>query len=394
MAADQPSDARQRSSLTFSLRTLFLIGMTSGVFLAAARWGGGSVLGVVVGSFAVAEFIWIWFSVGIFVSAFRPAARSESQFVPTIRSEPMKPNKPSAEPQPAPWSFLLGTAYMTVGCVGIAAVAFGPYINAAFAVVIAVETLFVGASLTFWFIVTRQFRRMRFTIATLLYIGIPISLLLPATKADFGPRYRPQCSNNLKQLGLALLAYERAYGSFPPAYVADANGKPLYSWRVLILPFLDQGNLAKQIRGDEAWDSPNNAKWTAAPFTIFDCPNDKQPAKSPPALTSYVAVVGPHTAWSGTKPRKLSDFNDPSRTILVVEIANSGIHWAEPRDLYIGQMPVAINPKVGQGISSEHPGGVNAVFADGSVHFLPDTIDLKKLAELLDLDGCNDQSAY
>jgi prepilin-type processing-associated H-X9-DG protein len=54
----------------------------------------------------------------------------------------------------------------------------------------------------------------------------------------------------------------------------------------------------------------------------------------------------------------------------------------------------SLNPKVGQGISSDHPGGVNAVFADGSIRFLSDTIDPKTLAELLDLDGCSNAAAY
>ena len=49
--------------------------------------------------------------------------------------------------------------------------------------------------------------------------------------------------NNLKQIGLALLEYHQKYGSFPPAFVADANGKPLYSWRVLILPELGRPTL-------------------------------------------------------------------------------------------------------------------------------------------------------
>ena len=299
----------------------------------------------------------------------------------------MAADQPSDARQRQSATFSLRTMLLIVTCVGVGSVAFRINRNGSIAEDIAIATALVSAFLTLWFLATRQFRRMRFAIAAFLYLGIPISLLLPAIHADFGPRYRPQCANNLKQLGLALLAYERAYGSFPPAYVADANGKPLYSWRVLILPQLDNANLARQIRSDEAWDSPNNAKSTATPMAVFICPDDRHRAKSTPTLTNYVAVVGPHTAWSGAKPRKLSDFNDPSKTILLVEVANSGIHWAEPRDLYIGQMPMAINPKIGQGISSDHPGGVNAEFVDGSVHFMPDTIDPEDLAELLDIDG-------
>ena len=202
---------------------------------------------------------------------------------------------------------------------------------------------------------------------------------------------RAQCINNLREIGLALQAYHHVYGSFPPAFVADENGKPLYSWRVLILPFLDQGELAKQIRRDEAWDGPNNTKWTQTPLVIFDCPSDPQIAKSPAALTSYVAVVGPHSAWSGAKPRTISDFKHPSDTILVTEIANSDIRWAEPHNLQIERISPGVNSPTGQGISSGHIGGANVLLADGSVRFLPDATDPNKLAEMLDFEGRSDR---
>lgn len=203
---------------------------------------------------------------------------------------------------------------------------------------------------------------------------------------------RVQCQNNLHQIGLALEAYHHKYGSFPPAFVADANGKPLYSWRVLILPYLGQADLAKQICKDEAWDGPNNGKLTQISPHVFDCPSDSQLARSSGGLTSYVAVVGPHSAWPGATPRKLSEFKDESNTILVVEAANSGIHWAEPRDLNLGQMPMGINPPRGQGISSEHPSGANVLFADGHVGVLRTSTDPKQPAEMLDVDGTSDQA--
>jgi hypothetical protein len=80
MAADQPPDARQRSALTFSLRTLLLIVMMSGVFIAGARSGDESIPGVAIGVFAAAGFLWIWFSAAILASAFWPtidAARND-----------------------------------------------------------------------------------------------------------------------------------------------------------------------------------------------------------------------------------------------------------------------------------------------------------------------------
>jgi hypothetical protein len=296
MAANQPSEDRQWPASTFSLRTLFLILTTSGVFFAVMR-----VSNAFLAASASLAFLWVW-------------------------------------------SLLTGHE-QRASYAGIAAI-------------------------------------------------VSLTLLPFVPDATDRGSHRMQCMNNLKQIGLALLDYHQKYGSFPPAYVADANGKPLYSWRMLILPELDNNNLAGQLRLDEAWDGPNNSKLTQTALPVFNCPSDVRSGGWPSSMTSYVAVVGPNTAWSGATPRKVSDFKNPGGTILVVEIANSGIHWAEPRDLYIGQMPLAINPPFGQGISSNHAIGVNAVFVDASVHSLQNPISPKTLAELLDLDGCSDGSAY
>ena len=67
-----------------------------------------------------------------------------------------------------------------------------------------------------------------------------------------------QSQNNLKQLNLAILVYEHAHGSFPPAYTTGKDGKPLLSWRVHILPYMDQDALYKQFHLDEPWDSEHN----------------------------------------------------------------------------------------------------------------------------------------
>ncbi len=237
--------------------------------------------------------------------------------------------------------------------------------------------------------------RTRLLVVVLLFLCLFLvlnSLVISARPASRESAHRVQCQNNLKQIGLALQAYHSQYGSFPPAFVTDANGKPLYSWRVLILPFLDRSDLANQIRRDEAWDGANNAKLTRTTLPVFTCPTDPQFKESSPDFTSYLAVVGPHTAWSGATPRKLSDFENPGNTILVVESANSGIHWAAPRDLNIGQIPLAINPPGRSGISCEHPGGANVLYADGHVRFLDDSTDRNKLAEMLDIEGRSDRA--
>jgi prepilin-type processing-associated H-X9-DG protein len=196
------------------------------------------------------------------------------------------------------------------------------------------------------------------------------------------PPKRTQCMNNLRNIGEALAVYHQKHGSFPPAIVADKSGKPLYSWRVLISPEMEQQALFNAFHLDEPWNGPNNARFSGIHLEAWSCPSDEQVLSD----VNYLAVVGPNTAWPGTTGSKLSDFKDPSKTILVVEVARSGIHWAEPRDLYLGQMAPGANPKSGQGASSNHSGGFNAVFADGHVEFIPDDIDPKQLAEMFEIN--------
>ena len=87
-------------------------------------------------------------------------------------------------------------------------------------------------------------------------IVVLIALMLPAMRSAREPARRTQCRYNLKQIGLALHEYEQAFGVLPPAYTVDAEGKRLQSWRVLILPYLDQAALYKLIDLTKPWDDP------------------------------------------------------------------------------------------------------------------------------------------
>jgi hypothetical protein len=222
--------------------------------------------------------------------------------------------------------------------------------------------------------------------------------LLPVV--DGGSRWparRSSCQNNLRQLGIALHIYHDTYGSFPPAYIADANGRPMHSWRVLLLPFLEQENLYKQYRFDEPWDGPNNGLLAKMypEMHPYRCPSD--PDTDPPSgMTSYLAVVGPETVWPGAKAISLAKIKDgASNTLLVVESHNTGIHWMEPRDLHTTQMPMQVNPTQGQGICSCHGAyqdqgrGTMAQFVrcDGSVSALDNDTPPATLRALLTIAG-------
>lgn len=156
------------------------------------------------------------------------------------------------------------------------------------------------------------------------------------------------CRDNLHQISIALHDYHDVYGSFPPAYIADDEGRPMHSWRVLILPYLDLGDIYEQYRFDEPWNSEHNLSlvnklphdYNGDPRQPFHCP---EADSSQRMQTNYVAVIGPETAWPGSDSRSFSDISDgASNTILIVEVADSGIHWMEPRDLTFKDMSFQI----------------------------------------------------
>ena len=257
----------------------------------------------------------------------------------------------------------------------------------------------------FWFVATELLpflllppsRRRRPNLAQSLVALVVIYALISFLASIFmnlrGAAEGSQCQNNLKQIALGLHIYHDRYGCFPPAYVADEQGRPMHSWRVLILPFVEHADIYAQYNFDEPWDGPSNRRLLSMKVpSVFRCPEDS----GSPTATSYVAVVGPQTMWPGSACLKLGDIADgTSNTLMVVEIANSGVHWMEPRDLEFADLPMSVNPESGGGISSLHryeswwpkrPYGANAVMADGAVSMLPTELSPEKLRALLVID--------
>ena len=96
--------------------------------------------------------------------------------------------------------------------------------------------------------------------------GVLVALLLPAVQAAREAARRSQCTNNLKQIVLALHNYHDVYKCFPSAVLTDESGRPIRSWRVAILPFMEQQALYKQYDFNQPWDSPRNPRWEELPF--------------------------------------------------------------------------------------------------------------------------------
>jgi len=171
-----------------------------------------------------------------------------------------------------------------------------------------------------------------------------------------------QC--HLSQLQLALHNYHDAHGCFPPAYLVDNKGTPVHSWRVLILPFIEENELYAAYRFDEPWNGPNNLQLTDHMPQIYHLPNDPTPSST----TNIVAVVGSETAFPGSGCTRLDDLTDGlDNTILLAEITSSGICWMEPRDLRVEDMSFTVNDPKRPSISSSRRWGPYVVFAD-SIH--------------------------
>lgn len=187
---------------------------------------------------------------------------------------------------------------------------------------------------------------------------------------------------------MALQQYHDAFGCFPPAYVADENARPMHSWRVLILPFVDQQELYKRYRFDEPWDGPNNRKLHDVIVPLYSCPSEPKRGSA----TSYVVVTGPETAWRGGTSLSLGDIRDgTSQTISVAEVASGSVHWMEPRDLEFDRMSFTIDSSdKAVGLESHHPGGANVLMADGSVHWLAAKTARRSLRALLTASGGDD----
>ena len=203
-----------------------------------------------------------------------------------------------------------------------------------------------------------------------------VALLRPSIERQRLQAKRLQCMNNLKQIVLAMHNYQAANNTFPPAFVADKDGKPLLSWRVLILPYLNEKALFDEFHLDESWSSPHNKALIARMPEVFKCLDADLPA----GRTRYLTPRGEATLFPGAEGIDIAQVTDgTSNTIAVVEsAAGNSIVWTAPNDWEV--IPAELKPEA---VLKSHPGGSNVAFADGSVRFLKGTIDAQVLNALL-----------
>ena len=226
-------------------------------------------------------------------------------------------------------------------------------------------------------------------------IGMLIALLLPATQAAREAARRSQCTNNLKQIGLALHNYHDVHGQFPPAVIGPGNvpRERQFSWLVAILPYLEQSALYDGLRLDLPWDHPHNAALLRTYSHVLSCPSDPpSPTEEGFPKTSYVAVTGADSTHGRGDVRGIVGFDKglrideivdgTSNTLMVVEVLDGGPWFA-------GGSGTArrIDDLFEKEAWSYHPGGANVLLADGSVRFLSSDTDVQTLRHLATAQG-------
>lgn len=181
---------------------------------------------------------------------------------------------------------------------------------------------------------------------------------------------------------MAVANYHDVHGHLPPPFVRGPDGRPWHSWRVLVLPYIEQGRLHDRYKFDEPWDGPNNRLLASEMPRLYrfhhGVPDDT-------TVSNYLAVVGPETAWHPTEKVKFADMLDGvSKTILIVENAGAGVHWLEPRDLPFADFDYRLNTPGGIGSPHTRPG---VALADGSLRMLGPEVTPDVLRALLTVRG-------
>ncbi|MBI3862094.1 MAG: DUF1559 domain-containing protein, partial [Planctomycetia bacterium] len=224
-------------------------------------------------------------------------------------------------------------------------------------------------------------------------VGAVAALVWFGVREGLESSHRKSCRVNLQQIAAALQAYHEQYKSFPPAHVLGPDGEPYRSWRVVLLPFLDEQNLYDQYRFDEPWNGPHNRTLIEQIPKLYACPSA---TGQKPGTTNYLAVVGRGTCWPEQYSIRYEDIHDgTSNTVQLVESSNSSVQWLEPRDIAYREAQSHGKPAGHPTPSSKHlsatnansQGGFHVTLADGSVKFLNHQIDPKIFRSLLSING-------
>ncbi len=191
---------------------------------------------------------------------------------------------------------------------------------------------------------------------------------------------KERATANLDKIHKALQAYHEKKDHFPVPATLDKEGKPLLSWRVELLPFLGEQSLYNEFHRDEPWDSPNNKPLLERMPAVFGHPS----TKAEPGLTFYRGVIGKGAFFDPEVKDgvKLDMINDGASDTLAIVEAKESVPWTKPGT----EIPFAGDSMLPM-LGGHKPGGFTALFVDGTVSFLRDSISPESVRAISTREG-------
>lgn len=216
-------------------------------------------------------------------------------------------------------------------------------------------------------------KRWRYVIAVAI-VAMLSAIAIPVARSVLRSNRIESQVRSMRDIGQGLYWFDQAYERFPHSAAVDAVGRPLYSWRVPLISFLEAR--MRHWGFEQAWDDPEN-QWLTCSKDYDFCWSPQQ--EGPEAwYTSVVAITGPGTAFEAMQTRKHEV--PPPGAILAIEMADSQIIWTEPGDLDIEEVPTSI-------IRGIYGDGVCVLFADGRVWFLRTDVPFEDLRKFFTVQG-------
>lgn len=196
--------------------------------------------------------------------------------------------------------------------------------------------------------------------------------LIPVIASTRAAARRVESANRMRQLAIGMHNYHDSNGHFPPPVLISDSGKK-YSWRVALLPYIDENQIFEQYRFDEDWNSEHNRKLTEATPAAFQHPNAIAAGSN---QCSYFVITGKGTPFNGNEGTKLAQITDGTSATLMIVESKKDVHWAEPTDIKFE------NGKLDSQLGGFSPGGFNGSLCDASTHFWREDMD-KQYLEIL-----------
>ncbi len=230
-------------------------------------------------------------------------------------------------------------------------------------------------------------------------IGILIALLLPAVQAAREAARRASCLNNLHQIGIGLQLYHAANQCFPPGGIELISQKPggrQYAWCAFLLPYVEQQALYDSFDFSQPYYVGANVTAAETPLAVFVCPSSPRAAtmlSGGLGASDYGGIYGERIISPNNPPKgvmlydraiRIAEINDgTSNTMAVSEDCDtSNMQWVNALNVFDVAYAINTAPPIENDIKSQHPGGANGAFCDGSARFLTETMDIRVLAAI------------